>query len=95
MGTYRFLIEKFDYVFNNRKCFNTYLAFEHLKQEFNESIEEYLSAFDSKLYKLKEVNVELDDAILACSLLKKYNQNDIHFQLALSTTPEMIFDNMR
>lgn len=35
--------------------------------------------------------MEVPNAILACKLLK----SDIHFQLALSTTSEVTFDNMK
>ena len=95
---YQLLLEKLDRVFRQDdkwRCFNAYLAFENLKREPNGNIEEYLSAFDSKMYQLRDVNVELPDAILACRLVKSCNLSDIHFQLALSTTPEMTFMNMR
>lgn len=39
--------------------------------------------------------MELHDAMLACRLLKNCNINDIHFQLVLSATPEITFDEMR
>ena len=34
------------------------------------SIEEFLSEFDQRHYKLKESEVEFPDAVLACRLLK-------------------------
>lgn len=51
-------------------------------------------AFDSKLHKLKEINVEVHDAILSCKLLKNHNLSDIQFQLTILTT-EMTFNNIR
>ena len=37
----------------------------------------------------------IHDAVLGCRLLKGCNLNDVLFQLALSTTKEMTFENMR
>ena len=92
------LLEKLDRVFlqdKNWRCFNNYLAFENCRREDGNSIEEFLSEFDQRHYKLKESEVELPDAVLACRLLKSCNLSDVHFQLALSTTPVMTFENMR
>ena len=92
------LIEKLDRVFMqdaNWKCFHTYLSFENYRRKKDCSIDEYLSEFDLRHYKLKECGVELPDAVIACRLLKSCGLNDLHFQLALSTTPKMTFEEMR
>ena len=47
-----------------------------------------------RYFKLKE-GVVLPKPVLACRLLKSANLSDVHFQLALSTTGEMTFENMR
>lgn len=80
---YQILIEMLDRDFHqdkNWRSFNAYLALEDLKREPNGSIEEYVSEFDSRAYKLKEVNIELADTILVCRLLKSYSLGDLHFQ---------------
>lgn len=59
------------------------------------SIDEYLSEFDLRHHKLKECKVVLPDAVIACRLLKSCGLSDVHFQLALSTTPKMTFEDMR
>ena len=92
------LLDKLDRVFLqdvNWRCFNNYLAFENCRREDETSIEEFLSEFDQRHYRLKESGVKLPDAVLACRLLKSCNLSDVHFQLALSTTPSMTFENMR
>jgi transposase InsO family protein len=92
------LLEKLDRVFlqdKNWKCFNTYLAFENYRRPKDCSIDEYLSEFDLRHYKLKECDVNLPDAVTACRLIKSCGLSDMHFQLALSTTPKMTFENMR
>lgn len=92
------LFEKLDRVFlqdANWKCFNAYLSFENYRRESEASIDEYLSEFDRRHYKLKECGVTLPDAVVACRLIKSCNLNDVHFQLALSTTQEMTFETMR
>ena len=95
---YELLMQKLDRVFlqdSNWKCFNTYLAFENYRRDPATPIDEYLSEFDRRHYKLKECDVELPDAIIACRLLKSCNLSEVHFQLALSTTKNMTFDDMR
>lgn len=92
------LLKKLDRVFlldPNWKCFNTYLAFGNYRRPKECSINLYLSEFDTRHYKLKECNVTLPDAVVACRLHKSCNLSDMHFQLALSTTAEMTFENMR
>lgn len=92
------LVNKLDCIFlqdNNWCCFNTYLSFVNLKHKSNGSIDEYFCVFDNKLNKIREMKIELPNAILVCRLLKSYNLNEIHFQLALSITQEMTFNNMR
>jgi hypothetical protein len=92
------LFLKLDRVFlqdPNWKCFNTYLAFENYNRPKDCSIDEYLSEFDSRHHKLKECKVILPDAVVACRLLKSCNLLDMHFQLALSTTRKMTFEDMR
>ena len=54
-----------------------------------------MSEFDKRNFKLKEGGVVLPEPVLACRLLKSANLSDVHFQLALSTTGEMTFENMR
>ena len=92
------LLLKLDRVFlqdPNWKVFNTYLAFENYGRPVECTVDEYLSEFDNLHFKLKEVNVNLPDAVVACRLLKSCNLSDVHFQLALSTTSTMTFENMR
>ena len=92
------LLEKLDRVYlqdANWKCFNTYLSFESYRRPEKCSIDEYLSEFDLRHYKLKECGVTLPDAVIACRLLKSCGLSDMHFQLALSTTAKMTFENMR
>ena len=94
----KLLLIRLDRVFlqdANWKCFNTYLAFENYHRAKNCSIDEYLSEFDLRHYKLKECGVNLPDAVVACRLLKSCGLSDMHFQLALSTTTQMTFENMR
>ena len=79
----------------NWKCFNTYLAFESYHRDKDCSIDEYLSEFDMRLYKLEACKVKLPDAVIACRLLKSCSLSDMHFQLALSTVPNMTFEDMR
>ena len=95
---YKLLMEKLDRVFLqdiNWKCFNSYLAFENYRRGPETPIDEYLSEFDRRYHKLKECDVTLPDAIIACRLLKSCSLSDVHFQLALSTTKNMTFDDMR
>ena len=68
---------------------NNYLAFENCKRSDDQSIDDFLSEFDRRHFKLKEREVVIHDAVLACRLLKSCNLNDVEFQLALSTTKEM------
>ena len=92
------LTDKLDRVFlqdSNWKCFHTYLAFENFRRSNDCSIDEYLSEFDLRHYKLKECGVNLPDAIVACRLLKSCGLTDLNFQLALSTTSSMTFEDMR
>ena len=92
------LKEKLDRVFlqdKNWRCFNNYLAFENYRRAENVSIDEFLSEFDRRHFKLKECGVTLPDAIVACRLIKSCNLSDVHFQLALSTTTKMTFDEVR
>ena len=70
------------------------MAFERCCHENEISIDEFLSEFDQRHYKLKECGVVLPDAVLTCRLLKSCNLSDVHFQLALSTTSSMTFENM-
>ena len=89
---------KLDRVFLQDKkwrCFNNYLAFENCKRSDDQSIDDFLSEFDRRHFKLKECEVVIRDAVLACRLLKSCNLNDVLFQLALSTTKEITFENMR
>ena len=79
----------------NWKVFNTYLALENYGRPVECTVDEYLSEFDNRHFKLEEVNVNLPDAVVACRLLKSCNLSDVHFQLALSTTSTMTFKNMR
>ena len=79
----------------NWRCFNNYLAFENYRRCENENIDQYLSEFDRRHYKLKECGVNLPDAVVACRLIKSCNLSEMHFQLALSTTPKMSFEDMR
>ena len=37
----------------------------------------------------------LPDAIIACRLIRSCNLSEVHFQLALSTVPNMTFEDMR
>ena len=92
------ILEALERVFGqdeNWKCFNTYLAFENYHRAKNISIDEYLSEFDMRLYKLEACKVQLPDAVVACRLLKSCALSDMHFQLALSTVPNMTFEDMR
>lgn len=92
------LISKLDRVFlqdENWRCFNNYLAFENYRRDSEVKIDQYLSEFDRRHYKLKECGVDLPDAVVACRLIKSCNLSEVHFQLALSTTPTMTFENMR
>ena len=92
------MLSKLDRVFlqdANWKSFNRYLAFENCKRDNEQSIDDFLSEFDKRLYLLKECGVQIHDAVLACRLLKSCNLSDVHFQLALSTTKEMTFENVR
>ena len=59
-----------------------------LGTEPDDSIEEYLRKFDSRVYKVKEVNIELPDGILACRLLKSCSLGD-------STYPNDIINSAR
>ena len=92
------LLLKLDRVFlqdKNWRCFNNYLAFENYQRQPETSIDQYLSEFDRRHYKLKESDVVLPDAVIACRLLKSCNLSHVQFQLALSTTTDMTFENMR
>ena len=94
----KILLSKLDRVFmqdENWKCFNTYLAFENYRREEDTTMENFLSEFDRRYHKLRECKVELPDAVVACRLIKSCNLSDMHFQLALSTTPKMTFEDMR
>ena len=55
---------------------------------------EYLSDFDLRVFKLRECDIELPDAILTCRLLKSCSLSQVHFQLALFTCPKLIFENI-
>ena len=92
------LLEKLDRIFmqdENWKCFNAYLDFENLRKSSDQSVDEFLSEFDLKHYKLKECGVTLPDAIIACRLIKSCNLSEVHFKLCLSTVPKMTFEDMR
>ena len=92
------IVKKLDRVFKqdeNLRCFNNYLAFENYRRDKSENIDQYLSEFDRRHYKLRECGATLPDAVVACRLLKSCNLSDMHFQLALSTTPKMTFEDMR
>ena len=94
----KLVIAKLDRVFaldKNWKCFHAYLNFENLSRGSECSVDEYLSEFDRRYHKLKECEVTLPDAVLACRLLKSCALSDVHFQLALSTTAVLTFENMR
>jgi hypothetical protein len=93
-----FVIEKLDRVFLqdiNWRCFNNYLAFESYRRESEVTIDQYLSEFDKRHYKLKECGVDLPDAVVACRLIKSCNLSEVQFQLALTTTQTMTFEAMR
>ena len=79
----------------NWRCFNNYLSFENYRRDGEVSIDQYLSEFDRRHHKLKECGVTLPDAVVACRLIKSCNLSEVHFQLALSTTPTMTFEAMR
>ena len=92
------MLLKLDRIFlqdENWRCFNAYLAFENCRRDDNTSIDEFLSEFDQKNFKLKECDVNLPEPVLACRLLKSANLSKVHFQLALSTTTAMTFEDMR
>ena len=92
------LLTKVDRIFlqdKKCKCFNTYLAFESYRREEKCTIDEYLSYFDLRHYKLMECGVNLSDAFIPSRLLKSCGFSDMHFPLALSTTADMTFENMR
>ena len=92
------LLDKLDRVFlqdENWRCFNAYLAFENCRRDSDTSIDEFLSEFDQRNFKLKSCGVNLPEPVLACRLLKSSNLSDVHFQLALSTTTAMTFEEMR
>ena len=91
------IVKKLDRVFKqneNWRCFNNYLAFENYRRDDSENIDQYLSEFDRRHYKLRECGVTLPDAVVACPLFKSCNLSEMHFQLALSTTPKMTFEDM-
>ena len=73
----------------NWRCFNNYLAFENCKRSDDQAIDDFISEFDRRHFKLKECEVVIHDAVLACRLLKSCNLNDVLFQLAFSTTKEI------
>jgi hypothetical protein len=79
----------------NWKTFNIYLSFENYRRQKECPIDEYLSEFDLRYYKLSQCEVTLPDAVIACRLLKSCDLSDVHFQLALTTTTKMTFENMR
>ena len=92
------LMSRLDRVFlqdKNWKCFNVYMEFENYKREPDASIDVYLSEFDRRHHKLRECDVKLPEAILACRLLKSCNLSDMYFQLALSTTAEITLNSVR
>ena len=92
------LLSKLDRIFmqdENWKCFNAYLDFENLRKSSDQSVDEFLSEFDLKHYRLKECGVTLPDAIIACRLIKSCNLSEVHFKLCLSTVPKMTFEDMR
>ena len=92
------LLTKLDRIFlqdENWKCFNAYLDFENLRKSSDQSVDEFLSEFDLKHYRLKECGVTLPDAIIACRLIKSCNLSEVHFKLCLSTVPKMTFEDMR
>ena len=92
------LLRKLDRIFlqdENWRVFNNYLAFESYRRSEEESIDQFLSEFDQRCHKLKECGATLPDAVVACRLIKSCNLSEMHFQLALSTTSEMTFENMR
>ena len=57
-------------------------------------MDDILSEFDLRHFKLKECNVNLPDAIVACRLIKSCNFNEVQFQLALLTVIQMTFEEM-
>ena len=65
------LTAKLDCVFlqdKNWRCFDNYLAIENCKRTDDQSIDD-LSEFDRRHFKLKECEVVIHDAVLACRLL--------------------------
>ena len=92
------LLEKLDGVFmldKNRQAFMAYSDFERFKRPAEMSIPEYLIEFDRKYYKFKRHGMELPDQVLAFRLLKSCDISDIHFQLAMSTTATITFEEMK
>ena len=92
------IFEKLDRVYLQDKdwrSFHAYLNFENYKRADGCAVDEYLSDFDLRVFKLKECGIDLPDAILACRLLKSCSLSEVHFQLALSTCPKLSFENMR
>ena len=92
------IFTKLDRIFQqdeNWRCFNAYLSFETFRKTEKQSMDEFLSEFDMRHFKLKECGVKLPDAIVACRLIKSCNLGEMQFQLALSTVPNMTFEDMR
>ena len=92
------IFTKLDRIFlqdKNWRCFNAYLSFETFRKTEKQSMDEFLSEFDLRHFKLKECGVKLPDAIVACRLIKSCNLGEMQFQLALSTVPNMTFEDMR
>ena len=76
------LLKKLDRVFmqdENCRCFDNYLAFENYRRAEGDSIDQYLSEFDRRHYKLKECGVQLPDAVVACRLINSCNLSEVHF----------------
>ena len=92
------LIKKLDNVFlldKERRAFMAYQDFERFKRTKEMPIPEYMSEFDRRYYKFTKHGMSLPDTVLAFRLLESCNLDEIHFQLAMSTTISITFENMR
>ena len=92
------LLQKLDTVFmldKNRQAFVAYSEFEMFKRPAEMTIPDYLVEFDRRYYKFKKHGMELPDQVLAFRLLKSCDVSDIHFQLAMSTTITITFEEMK
>ena len=92
------VISKLDKIFlqdKGRRAFIAYQNFERFRRPVDMSIYDYLSEFDRRYFQFKAHGMELPDAVLAFRLLESCKVSEIHFQLAMSTTGDINFENMR